>query len=208
MTARDLITSALYDAGIIALGRQPKAAELDECIRRANMMFGTWSTRDLPWREDTISLSGTADVAQVTMPANVIAVSAVRYVDSAVNERDMGRFERDDYRILPNKAAKGIATIYQFDRKLPAPVLNVWPVPPVAFALNADVTLSIPQIVEASDDIEFPPEWREAVMKNIGARCARIFLGETPQSLAMEAAALERELFDYARPASYFMGAC
>jgi len=207
LSARDIIRSALYDAGIVPLGRDPKANEMAECIRRANMMLKTWAARDLLWRQETMIVFGGGNEREVALPEGVRAVSGVRYVESATNERALSRFERDDYRIIPNKGASGTPTIFNFEMRRDMSVLNIWPVPKIAYELAVDAMKTAQVVVDPALPMDVPEEWHETVMKGVAARCARIFLGETPADLAVEAARLEQEMFDHCRPASYMLGA-
>src|SRR6478736_7068443 len=106
-TARDLIADALMENGIIGTGEMPEAEEFDACIVRLNNMIKSWGVRGVTWKQDTISVSGLANDPIVILPGEVREVNGARYIDSAVNERAMTRWERDEYMILPNKAARG-----------------------------------------------------------------------------------------------------
>jgi len=77
-------------------------------------------------------------------------VNGARYVESATNERAMSRFERDDYAILPNKAAKGTPTIYNVDQNTGALILSVWPVPTADFTLKLDIDRAIDTVTDPS----------------------------------------------------------
>ena len=119
----------------------------------------------------------------------------------------MSRFERDDYTVLPNKAASGTPTIFNVEQNAGALVLNVWPVPTADFTLSLDIDRALDTVTDASETIDIPEEWTECVMSNLALRCCNIF-GVSPTAELKEVAQLsEREMFDAYRPASYFMGA-
>lgn len=207
-TARDFVTQALLENGIISIGEEPDADELNLCLFRFNSMLKTWSAKGLSWKQETITQAGTAATATITLPAYVREVNGCRYVESATNERQMSRWERDDYMRYPNKSAAGTPTIYYVDRNAGAITLYVWPVPPATFSLKLDIDRVIETITDASQTVDIPEEWTECVMVNLAARCAPAFTETPSQDIAQRAAMLEREMFDAWRPASYFMGPC
>lgn len=205
-TARDLVTDALDENGILGIGENPEAAQLEKCLRRLNAMLKSWQMQGLSWKQETITVAGTANVATITVPEYVREVNGVRYVESATNERAMSRFERDDYMILPNKAATGAATIYHFDRNTNDSVLSVWPVPNAAFSLKLDIDRALDTVTDASETIDIPEELTETVYANLAVRCCAIFQKEPMGELVARAQRLEREMWDSYRPASYFLG--
>jgi len=206
-TARDFVKNALLENGIIAFGDDPESDEMTACLFRLNAMLKTWGSRGLGWKQEVYTASGTADTATITLPVYVREVNGARYVESATNERAMSRFERDDYAILPNKAAKGTPTIYNVDQNVGALILSVWPVPVANFLLKLDIDRALDTVTDPTQTIDIPEEWTEAVMTNLALRCCNVF-GVSPTSeLAQRAQLSEREMFDAYRPASYFLGA-
>lgn len=206
ITARDFVKNALLENGIIAFGDDPESDEMTACLFRLNAMLKTWGSRGLGWKQEVYTASCTADTATITLPVYVREVNGARYVESAANERAMSRFERDDYAILPNKAAKGTPTIYNVDQNAGALILSVWPVPTANFSLKLDIDRALDTVTDATQTIDIPEEWTECVMTNLALRCCNVFgVSPTPE-LAQRAQLSEREMFDAYRPASYFMG--
>jgi hypothetical protein len=206
-TARDFVKQALLENAIIAFGDDPESDEMTACIFRLNAMLKTWGTRELGWKQDVYTASGTANTATITLPVYVREVNGARYLESATNERAMSRFERDDYAVLPNKAAKGTPSIYNVEQTSGALVLSVWPVPTANFSLKLDIDRALDTVTDPSETIDIPEEWTECVMTNLALRCCNIFGAEPTSELVQRAQLSERELFDAYRPASYFMGA-
>lgn len=205
-TARDFVTQALLENAIISIGEEPDADELNACLFRFNAMLKSWSGRGLTWKQETITQAGTAATATITLPAYVREVNGCRYIESATNERQMARWERDEYNSYPNKASAGTPTIYYVDRDTGAITLYVWPVPPATFSLKLDIDRVIETITDASETLDIPEEWADCVMANLAMRCCNLFGEQPSQELAERAQRLEREMFDAWRPASYFMG--
>lgn len=207
LTARDIVTTALEENGIIALGTEPTADELAACIRRMNGMLKTWQGQGIVWKQETITQAIDADEASVELPAYVRGVNGCRYIESATNERQMRRFERDEYYSLPNKAAAGTPTVYYYARRTAADVLYVWPVPSANYSLKLDIDRKLDTVTNAGQTVDIPEELTETVYSALAVRCAGVFGAEITQELDRRAAILERQMSDNYRPASYFMGA-
>lgn len=207
-TARDFVKHALLENGIISFGEDPEADELTACLFRLNAMLKSWGARGLTWKQEVYTATGTLNVASIVLPDYVREVNAARVYLSATNERALGRFERDDYNILPNKAASGSPSLYHVDRNAGAVTIYVWPVPTAAYTLKLDIDRLADTVTDASETIDIPEEWTEAVMCNLALRCCNIFGADPARELVARAQMLEREMFDAWRPASYFMGTC
>jgi hypothetical protein len=203
LTARDHIQAALEDAKIIALGRTPRAAELDACLRRLNGMLKSWSTRANLFREAETTVPVTAGDATVTLPVGVRDVSGVRHVISATNERPLQPWTRGQYLQMPNKAAVGNPTIYYLTKTIGAAELTVWPVPSSNITLKIDYSRVAETVTDGSETIDIPEEWQEAVWKNLAIECAEIFGAELSPRYMAAAERLYQQLLDSDRPDYY-----
>lgn len=205
-TARDIITDALTDNGIVGVGEEPEAAEMTACMSRLNNMLKSWQSRGVLWKQETITVTGTALTAAITLPDYVRGVNGARYIDSAVNARQMTRWERDEYMSLPNKIAYGTPSVYYVDRNASDIVLYVWQVPRIGFTLSLDIDRAMDTVTNVTQTVDVPDELLETVMMNLALRCCGIFQANPSPLLAMRAPQLETELFDNWRPASYYLG--
>lgn len=206
LTARDHITTAMEEGKILALGEEPTGAELDACMRRFNGMLKTWQARGVLWKQETIDQAITANTATASLATGIRGVNAARYVESATNERQMVRFERDEYKRLPNKSASGVSTVYYVDRGATGLVISVWPVPTVNATLKLDIDMSMDTITDGAETIDVPEEWAETLYSNLAVRIAGVFDAELMPELVNRAQTSEREMFDSYRPASYMLG--
>lgn len=205
-TARDIVTDALDENAILPLGEDPEAHELDKCLRRLNAMLKSWQMKGVSWKQETIQQTITANTATIALPAYVREVNGARYVDSATNERQMVRFERDEYRVLPNKAAEGASTVYYVEKADTGLTLYVWPVPTADNGIKLDIDRAMDTVTNAGETVDFPEELTETVYSNLAVRCAGVFGKEPSAELVVRARQLEAEMLDSYRPASYFMG--
>lgn len=205
LTARDVAHDALQEHGIIPLGEQMEAEELDAVIRRLNGMLKSWQMQGVLWKQETIEDAGTANTASIALDTFVRGVNGCRYVESANNERQMTRWERDDYMSLPNKAASGTPTIYYVNRAEDGLVLYVWPVPTANFTLALDIDRKLDTVTNAGETLDVPEELMETVYANLALRCCGIFQKEPMPELVARATKLEQLMLDNYRPASYFI---
>lgn len=206
LTVRDICHDALQENAIIPLGEEMEAEELSSVIRRLNGMLKSWQMKGLSWKHETISATVTADTATVTLPGYVRGVNGCRFLDSPNNEREMVRWERDEYYRLPNKAASGKSTAYYLNRAEDGLVLYVWPVPLSDSTLKVDIDRKVDTVTSANETLDVPEELMETVYANLALRCCGLFGIEPKPELAMRALALETEMLDNYRPASYFLG--
>jgi hypothetical protein len=209
MTARDIVTAALDESAILPLGELPTPDELGKCIIRLNAMLKSWQMQGCTWKQETISVATVAATASITLPAYVRGVNGVRFVESGTFERQMQRFERDEYFRLPNKASAGKSTAYYVERSTSGLRLYVWPVPAAVSSLKVDIDRAMDAVTDEDQTVDIPEELQETVYANLAVRCHGLFQQDraVSQELAFRAARLEREMLDSYRPASYYLEA-
>lgn len=205
MTARDIITNALRDEGIISIHEAPSAPEAEICLVRLNAILKAWIGLHLE-NEATVTIP--ADAASGTIGEDVDAILNARFVDASGYERVMARFERDEYMSIPNKAANGTPTVFYVGTQRDQLTMYVWPVPSVESTVLINY-LRIPEtITDLSQTVDFPQKYQEALYSALAVRCAGIFSKVPGQELVARAERLRIDMEDAERPASYFMGAC
>ena len=207
LNAAQLVEEALSENAILPIGEQPTAPELAKCLIRLNAMLKTWQMQGLGWKQETITQAIGAGEASVALPTYVREVNGARFVESSAYERQMQRFERDEYTRLPNKTSTGKSTAFYVERGTSGLTLHVWPVPAANSNLKLDIDRKLDTVTAAAQTVDFPEELQEAVYANLAVRCAGIFGVQPKEELYLRAARLEREMLDTYRPASYFLEA-
>lgn len=203
MTAHDVVTAALVENRILASGREPKPAELADCVLRLNAMLKSWDARgSAMWRESEEQATFGVGVASVSLPEGVSDVAGARVVVSATYERPLAQWERSDYYSLPNRAQAGSPTAFYVSAG-PSPLLYVWPVPTVSTVIKLDAIRKTETITEPSQTIDIPEMWLETVYSNLAVRVAGMFGAQLGEELVIRARALETQLLDHDRPDSY-----
>jgi hypothetical protein len=207
MTARDHVVQALKKGRIISSGEVPTADEMADCTVEFNGLLKSWGAKASNlWRDVTAPATVDAGNPEVALEDDVADVTAVRVVISATNQRQLFRWERDQYQMLPNKAASGSPTIYYVSESIGAPSLFVWPVPPADTTLSIDYLRMPETITDPGQTVDFPERYQEALYTNLAVNCWGLFRDEDPPAwLTAKAAILERELLDASRPAAYWL---
>src|SRR5687768_7650187 len=112
LTARDVVKHAMQELGVLSLGEEPEAAELEGCLVRLNAMLKSWSTKANLFREATGEVTIPGGDASGTLSPEIRDISSVRVVVSATQERQIYPWQRSQYLSLPNKEAVGSPTAY------------------------------------------------------------------------------------------------
>lgn len=202
MTAGDLVTRAMQNRRVLALGRAPTAAEMEYGLERLNQLLKSLAADNaIPWaaEEGTATVTaGDADVTLATKPSRIISVGLVV---SATKERPLAPWEIGQYDSLPNKATAGDPTIYVVRELAAATTLRVWPVPSSNKTLNYRY-VRVPEDVVQTDPVDLPQEWIEGIEYMLAIRLTAFANGN--EDLPAVAAYHEMRLKDLARPDSYF----
>lgn len=205
LTARDIITTALVnELAVIPIGEDPEAQEAALVLSNLNYLMKSATNGSHLESLGTVTIP--ANSASGSVAGDVQEVISARLVTGAT-ERDLSRFERDEYLSIPNKAASGTPTIFYVSRQRDDAVMYVWPVPVQETTVNISY-IRIPEtITDLSQNVDFPSEYIPALTAMLAVRSAGAF-GETPSpELVARANMLWREMEDNQRPVSYFMGA-
>lgn len=90
----------------------------------------------------------------------------------------MGMINRDQYFYLPNKTQIGQPVQYWYQRDIPQPVLNIWPVPNSAFERIQQCTVWRQRHIMDTDntrqDVEVPQRWLNAIVDGLAYKLAQI----------------------------------
>jgi hypothetical protein len=90
----------------------------------------------------------------------------------------MGTINRDQYFYLTNKTQIGQPVQYWYQRDIPLPVLNIWPVPNSSFEQTQQCVVWRHRHVMDTDntrqDVEVPQRWLNAIIDGLAAKLAQI----------------------------------
>lgn len=96
------------------------------------------------------------------------------YLANTPTEIPLARLNRDDYTNLPNKTFQSTRPLqFWYDRKIPNPVMHLWPVPNSG-ATTSQLVLWVQRYImdvgTMTQEIEVPQRWYEAVVAMLAAK--------------------------------------
>lgn len=211
-SVHQIIIAAMQDLGLLRAGDVPEAEDADAMMERLNWMLKDWQAGGCNlWRDTQGELVFAAGQASRPVVPRALDIVEARLVMPGGSERPLSRWETEEYRLTPNKAAAGTPTCFIFDLSLNGATLTLWPVPSAATTIRYTYARVIEDVTALSQSIDVPQEWTKAVWKSLAADCITLF-GTTrvdpgaAAAVAAEAQTLTAKLFDHDRPASVFMG--
>lgn len=212
MTAREMVTNAMVELGVINSGETPTADELADGLTRLNSMLKSLQANGCGlWRETGGTLVIPAAAGSGTLPVDIREVHGARFVFSTTFERTLAQWERAQYNSLPNKTSPGNPNIFYCARQRAQITMYVWPVPTADATIKLDYERIVETVTDASEDVDVPMVWYETIWKMLAARMVNMFGvarldPATAQRITAEAAGLETMLLDDDRPAFVMMG--
>lgn len=98
------------------------------------------------------------------------------YLGNTPTEIPLARLNRDDYTNLPNKSFQSNRPLqYWYDRKIPNPIMHLWPVPNSG-ATTSQLVLWVQRYImdvgTMTQEIEVPQRWYEAVVAMLASKLA------------------------------------
>jgi hypothetical protein len=211
-TARDIITDALVEIGVVGAGRSADANDLEIGRRRLNWMLKDWQSRGLNlWRNDEITIPWPAYTVEGDLDQNYTDIFALSVARSSTHNQQLTRWEMDDYARLPNQLqTSDYPNVYCLFRGLDALRVRLWPVPNQDVTLYASGARVIEDVTDLSQNIDVPQQYTRTAMLNLAASLVPVF-GKASDPNAAVTVALAQQAFTQMmgddRPASYFLGA-
>lgn len=206
MTGRDLVTRAMQDRRVIAIGEVPEAEELEYGIQTLNLYLKSLGARGVsPWTDVAATAVIPGGTGTVGLNPRPLDVQEARLVQTSTFDRPMQRMEQGEYLAFPNKAQLGEPVMYTVTRTTGTVSLTVWPVPQT----DRTVKYTYSRVVEditADLPLDMPQMWIEAVQKNLAVNMTAFADPPNLMQMMQQAAMLERQLMDFDRPESYFLG--
>lgn len=200
-TARDVVTGAMRDLGILALGRDPKARELSYGIEQLNLLLKELAAEGLtPWTEMDGSVVFNAGSAQATLLPRPVAVSQAEIEMANGYYRQL--FEMGAER-FPNRNQQGMPVGYELRYTPNAVKMRLWPVPRAKMTVTYRYSRVIGD-VNANDPLDVPQMWGSALREMLKARLTAF--GPVSPDVEMRAMMMKERLLDFNRPESYYIG--
>lgn len=168
-TVRDHIGDAMKLIGVYDNGTNAEA--FDDGLQLLQDMLQAWQLDGCNlWRIEERQVAWPANAKSQTFDPNVMDVQDAMYQTSATYERQLGRYEYGDYKVLPNKVAQGTPTIYATLKRVGPMEMFIWPVPVRPITLNCTVARYFDDVTDLNQTLDLPPELAEVVKYNLADR--------------------------------------
>lgn len=124
----------------------------------------------------TAANAGALVATYTTQMTRPLSVTSVRLRDNNGFDKPIWLKPRNDYMMIPQKGIAGDPVVAFYDPDLPNGRLFLWPTPnDVSKRINLTYLRPINDLVNPSDNFDFPDEWLEALTYNLAVRIAPAF---------------------------------
>lgn len=199
-TAREVVTGAMRDMGIIRLNAKPRAPELEYGIEQLNLLLKSLASEGLyPWMNLEETATFGAAVSTVLLTPRPAEVSEAR-VAFARHTRLLQRLSDGEYDRYPNQAQIGVPVTYDLLETPAGMSMRVWPVP----ATETDIAYTYSRVIEdvdADSPLDVPQVWAAAIREMLKVRLTAF--GPVDPAIEVRAEMMKRHLIDYERPEVY-----
>lgn len=193
-TVKEVINGSLKKLGVFAPGESATATEISDAVSQLNRMLQSWSTHKngihavttesfnlANGQQDyTYGSGGDFDSAR---PVNVLnAWLRDNGVDFMVIETTYHNWSRIGDKDLPS-----YPKVFLLNPSYPKATLSFYPVPDDTYSIYFHAIKPLAQYASATDSLNLPPEYEEAIEWNLAFRLAPEYIGQIPQVVAMSA---------------------
>lgn len=171
LTARQVVTAALEEIGILPLGETVASEDAAKAMQVLGLMLKTWQVDGvgLQWCVQEIALTWPASTTAVTLNTNYLDLRNVRRRASNI-DTPLYPLSISEYAELSNKAATGTPTSYSVLKTRTTLEVRIWPVPTADTAIYAEGLRIIEDVTDLGQDLDVPQEWLETVYVCLAAR--------------------------------------
>lgn len=171
-TVREIVTDALLEIGVGTIGQSVESEDMALGIRHLNRMLKAWQgSGDAQFLYASQTLTLTTSASYTLSPARPLRILNANLKRSGI-ETPMVELSRKQYDLLPDKDSTGLPTQFYYDRQKEAALFYVWPLLSAAAGETVEITYEreFEDIASASDTIDLPVEWYDAVILGLAAR--------------------------------------
>jgi len=174
-TADRIISAAMVDAGLMAEGDTPTAAQYASYTNRLNDLINLWQTQGIKiWTQLDLPVTLVAGQAKYsvvgvssTKPLRILADDSYYLYTANSVKRPVSLISRNEYSRLSATAQGGPVTQIWVDKQRLTLDVYCWLVPDTNEAANGALHVTIqqqiPNLVSSTDEVQFPQEWYMAL---------------------------------------------
>lgn len=206
ITARDIVTGAMRDLGIIGLTESADDEELRYGLEHLDLLLKALAAEGArPWMDDEAVVSFSAGQVEAELVPRPVEVADASVVMSPVYQRKLWRWNAGEYADIPNKAQRGTPVRYDLRFSPQTIYMRLWPVPNVATDVVYTYTREIADVA-ANSEVDIPQMWGLALRSMLMARLTAFMPQGMPDWVIMQAEIAKQRVLDFDRPESYQMG--
>lgn len=183
-TARDLINSAMKDAGVLGVGQTALAEDMNDALIRLNAMMAQWARRRwLVYHLIDVVFPATGALSYTLGPGGDINTQRADRVEAAFfrqlnagiapNHVDY-QLEilnsREDYNQISLKSMASFPVCLFYDSGWPLGNVFIWPVPSNLYEIHLSLKAPLQTFTGLTDTVSLPPEYDEALRLNLAIR--------------------------------------
>lgn len=200
-TARDIINDSLSEARVYAAGETPSDADSQLCLRLLNRMMGSWSNETLACFATLTQsgvlvpglsayLVGPGSTFQAVRPLKIAEGPGAAYLsDGLGNNYPVDVVPQDIWNQIGNRTTTSqIPDTMFLDSQFPVGVLNLFPVPSIAYTLYWTATLQLQEFADLSTVVSLPAGYEDALVHNLTIRLKPHFKGAQIDPIIVELA--------------------
>lgn len=179
-TVLDIVTDALLDIEVGAIGTAQNAILTAHAVRHLNRLMKSWQLLDdaPDFLKASYSLTLTTSASYSLVPERPVRILSARFKRNG-QEIPMIRLSRDDYDRLPIKTTTGIPTQFYYNRQKEDALFYVWPVLATAAGETVEITYEREfEDVGINDTIDLPGEWWDAAVLGLASRLVHAYGSE------------------------------
>jgi len=180
-TFQDILTLALKNAGVIGQGQTAGAEDMNDACAMLNDMIAQWQQKryliyhlieqSFPCTgAQSYSIGPGGDVSVSQRPAAIKAAFARQVVPSVPNQVDYPIriiTSREDYSRIALKTLNSFPQWIWYDADVPLGFVIPYPIISNQFSLHLVMQCILQQVLNLTDTIVFPPEYRMALWTNL-----------------------------------------
>ena len=200
-TALDIISDSLSEARVYAPGETVSAADSALCLRLLNRMMDSWSNETLACfatlTQSGVLVPGSAaynvgpgSTFQATRPINIADGQGAAYLqDNLGNNYPVDVVPQDVWNQIGNRTTtSNIPDTLFYDPQFPVAVLNLFPVPTIAYTLYWVATLQLQEFPNLTTVVSLPAGYEDALVHNLTIRLKPHFKGAQIDPVIIELA--------------------
>lgn len=176
VTALDIITGAMQEAGILYKQETPDADEAQDALNRLNAMIASFANESLlvtARTRESFNLTGaesytigTGGDFDTDRPTYIIEA----HVDQGGVTYPIAAITDEVYERIQIKELTGIPEFFNYSNGYPLGRIYLWPKADASYALHLTTEKPLTSFAALTTQVSLPPGWEELLKYNLGAR--------------------------------------